>query len=67
MRLPDSMFERPPCPACGAATRLSRISPALDRPGSEQRSYECAACGGTHVTTVRGPSAPGDSGTQPAS
>ena len=40
--IPPLLLACPRCPKCGTRMLLVRIYP--DRPGSEQRTYECAHC-----------------------
>ena len=40
---------RPPCARCGAEMTLTLIVP--DKPGTDQRSFECKGCG--HSETVQ--------------
>jgi transposase-like protein len=39
---PRAVIVRPNCPTCGTRTALVRIFP--DRPGYDQRTYECQRC-----------------------
>jgi DNA-directed RNA polymerase subunit RPC12/RpoP len=39
---PYAVFASPSCPRCGTRMSLIRIFP--DKPGYEQRSYECPRC-----------------------
>ena len=42
----------PTCPKCGATMWLTQI--AADRPGWEQRTFECQACQNETIDIVRG-------------
>jgi len=48
--LPDIVH--PTCPKCGATMLLTRIGP--DKPGWEQRTFECQACQNEAIDIVRG-------------
>ena len=39
---PPAVFRRPACPTCGTRMLLVRIFP--DKPGHEQRTFECPRC-----------------------
>jgi endogenous inhibitor of DNA gyrase (YacG/DUF329 family) len=39
---PPSVVVRPNCPTCGTRMSLVRIFP--DKPGYDQRTYECPRC-----------------------
>ncbi len=40
--IPPEVMARPYCPKCGAQMWLARIYP--DKPGYDQRTYECPDC-----------------------
>jgi len=42
MELPSNVIAAPSCPRCGTRTSLVHILP--DKPGYDQRTYECPRC-----------------------
>jgi predicted RNA-binding Zn-ribbon protein involved in translation (DUF1610 family) len=44
-------YAHPPCPQCGVAMWLVRVSPTADR--EEQLNFECKACGEMTIVECR--------------